>query len=304
MKACIVGLGETGKAITALLVTTFKSTSFTILDPSEHISGRILDLQHAASFNFNTIHINDFKKASNADYIFFCAGVRNQKGASRESTAKTNKALINNVFEQFTPKSSAKIIVVTNPVELITEWISEYFNHTITVVGTGTALDKYRLHWLIHEHTQQPLEKINVDVIGEHGNGMTPIYSQGNIGDQSVSSIIQPEELNEITKALKNAAKTIRITEEATSYGVAQCALEILKAFEHEKPTRFPISIQITEAYKKLLSLEADIFISLPCSISLKGIVPLAPITMNEQELSELKQAAEHILGIDREMRV
>lgn len=303
MKTCIVGLGETGKAIAALLITTFKSTSLTILDPSEHISGRILDLQHAASFNFNTIHINDFEKASNADYIFFCAGVRNPKGATRESTAKTNKMLIGKVFENFTPKPSTKIIVVTNPVELITEWISEYFNHNITVVGTGTALDKYRLHWLIHEHTQQPLEEIIVDVIGEHGDGMTPIYSQGSVGNQQISSIIQPEQLYQITQTLKNAAKTIRITEEATSYGVAQCALVILEAFEHKNPTLLPVSIQITEAYKQLLAIEADIFISLPCSISSKGVIPLPPLTMNEQELSEFKKAAEHILGVEKEMR-
>jgi malate/lactate dehydrogenase len=303
MKTCIVGLGETGKAITALLITTFKNSSLTIIDPSDHISGRLLDLKHAASFTNSTIALNDYKKASEAQYIFFCAGVRNQKDQDRASTAKTNKALINAVFSNFQPHPEAKIIVVTNPVELITEWISEYFNNKLTVVGTGTGLDQYRLKWIIHEYTNTPLALVEVPVIGEHGEGMTPIYSLGKIGNRPAEEVFSETERTTLTQQLKKSAKTIRITEEATSYGVAQCALYILHAFEKSEPTTLPVSVEITAAYQKLLEIEAPIFISIPCEISSNGITKLTPPIVNALELEQLNKAAAHILGVDKETK-
>ncbi|MEQ8924939.1 MAG: hypothetical protein RLO81_03950 [Fulvivirga sp.] len=49
-------------------------------------------------------------------------------------------------------KPDVIVIASTNPVELVAQWISEYYNHRIKVFGSGTSIDTYRLNYLLGKH--------------------------------------------------------------------------------------------------------------------------------------------------------
>lgn len=300
MKTCIIGLGETGKAIAALLINKYSHSSVTILDPSASISGRLLDLQHAASFTENYIYINDFERASESEYIFYCAGIRNKKSQDRSTTAKTNKKLLIHILGQFSPIKNAKIIVLTNPVESVTGWIDDILNKNNIVVGTGTYLDQYRLKWILHQYNQSPFQSIEIDVLGEHGEGMTPIYSSATIENKKLTSLLTEKKQDQITAELKKSAETIRLTEKATSYGVAQCALQILEAFESNLTKKLTLSTEITKEYQQLLGIKEQFYFSIPCEISTRGLKKMAPLKMNSKELTSLITAAHNIISISK----
>lgn len=303
MHITIIGLGETGVTIGALLNQQVKNSYVHVLDTDEQVQGRFLDLQHAAAYANNVISLNDFKNVGLSDYVFYCAGFRNTKLDDRLSVAKKNKALINTIFTQFKLKKTCKIIVLTNPVELITEWLSEYFDHELTVVGTGTDLDTYRFKFLISDHLGFQPKHIAINVVGEHGEDMVTHLSQGKINEKPVEHFLSTEEIEKLIQELKNSATTIRKTEEATKFGVAQCAVAIMKSFESETPQSHVLSLAMNDNWKKELGLKEDIFFSQPCSVSYRGVKIDDSFSFTHLEKKQLVHASQKIAKADQENR-
>lgn len=300
MNICIVGFGETGVTIASLINAQKSGVVFNVLDPSEYISGRVLDLKHAIVDQNNELHLNNFNSAANADFLFYCAGVRNEKGADRSSVVKANKDIIRQVFDNFDLKNSCKIIVVTNPVELISQWISECFNHQLTVVGTGTGLDTVRLISLLSEQLKIAPDKIETSVIGEHGSHMVPVYSRTTINKRPLAEYLNSEGLLKLTSDLKGVATEIRKTEEATKFGVGQFAVGVMNRFLSSVPTIIPLSVCCSEAYQKELAINEKLFLSLPCKIANNTVEVVSPIKLNKEELTQFQKAVQELLRINK----
>jgi L-lactate dehydrogenase len=295
MQVAIIGFGETGSCITSLIIHQFSNIKIHVLDPAEDVCGRLLDMQHAAAFRNIEIILNHPDALAVADYIFYCAGSRNAKDGDRISVTQQNKELIEVIFGDAQLKSSAKIIVVTNPVELITTWISEYFNHKISVVGTGTLLDTYRLKFLISRTLNVFANDIEIAVLGEHGQGMTPLFSRATVKSQLIQTLMDKTTLAQLTQELKDSAKNIRLTEEATKYGVSECALVLMNQFERTSSVRTIASTPVSEEVKQLLAIESSIFFSQECIVSKNGI-EIQPLNqVSAIELNQLKAAAKRL---------
>ena len=298
MKVVIVGFGETGSCITSLLVHQFLNLRIDIIDPSEDISGRFLDIQHAATFRNSEIVLNDPSALTNADYIFYCAGVRNAKDDQRISVTRQNKDLIRVVFADAELKTSAKVIVVTNPVELITTWISEFFQHKIQVIGTGTLLDTYRFKYVVSKKLKVHPREVYTCVIGEHGHGMISILSETKINGVEVEQFLSEGDWKKLTKELKDSARNIRKTEEATKYGVAECAITLMNQFESKIPVKSIASLPVSADSMELLRLTAPVFMSQYCLISKSGVEVLPIPSVSQSELNQLIQMGEHLTSI------
>lgn len=292
MNITVIGCGETGATISALLLSKYKEITLNILDPDENISGRILDLEHAATCNGSEILWNDFSSASNSNYLFFTAGTRGEKGEDRSTKAKENKKLIESIFSQFRPKEHALIITISNPTEVMSYWISEYLEGRNLVVGTGTSLDTYRLQIILAKYFKKPIHYINTMVIGEHGSNMTPIWSQTSQKGNLISEMVGEKQLEDFTTELKNCATTIRKTEVATKYGVSQCAVTILSNYITPNKVKLAISYPTS----KIEQLDSEkIFISWPCKIGNSSISAEENIKLNESETEQLNKAIEAI---------
>lgn len=302
MKFCVIGLGETGVTIASLLASGFPNSELTIIDPADWISGRYLDVAHAASFSNVHMYLNDSSKASEADFFFYCAGVRNEKGEDRLSVIERNKEIIPLAFDGIQPKTTAKIIVVTNPVELITQWISIFFKEKITVVGTGTALDSFRLKYLM-EQKKNILSVISVEVLGEHGASMVPVFSALKMDGESKADFFTEEEKIELHQELVQSATIIRKTEEATKFGVAECAIYIVKAFLSKETIRIPVSIAMSKFWKEKLDFSDDLFVSLSCQISENGISVIDEVNMNEKEWQLFRSSVEKLNKVAKSIK-
>ena len=298
---CIIGLGETGVTIGALFNHHFSNNAIHVLDPSDSVAGRLLDLQHAGAYRNNQFTWNDFSAAASADIIFYCAGFRNAKEGDRLSLAKKNKDLIKTIFDSFVPSESAKIIVVTNPVELITEWISEYFDGQRITVGTGTDLDTFRLKFLLAKRLNVLPFEVNVKVIGEHGDSMVPLYDSAMIKGNKLTSLLSRNELIQLTIDLKNSAKAIRKTEEATKFGVAQCAVEIMNSFFGDQKREHIVSTQLASYYSGLAGISSAVFVSQPCFISNKGLQVRNDIVLSDEEVIQFSHSVQQLIRVENE---
>lgn len=278
----IIGLGEVGSTLCNLLLSR-QGTSINVIDPAS-IDGRILDLNHAATIYNSKIYWNDFDLAKKADVLFYTAGYSNKVNESRNTVAEKNKSLIESIFSQLDLKKECLIVSVSNPVELTSKWIHDISDNT--VIGTGTSLESYRLKFYQEE---LGFRSKNIDdylVIGEHGKRMVPVWT-----NQESTGI----NLKETESKLIESAFTIRQTETATKYGVAQCCVDILNRFEADESTNLPISFKVDNQLMQSLNLSEEIFVSLPCILGSKQITIDQNFIYTPETRERLKAAAQKI---------
>lgn len=292
----IVGIGEVGGLLAALVINHFPAIQLHLIEAHSEIEGKILDLQHAATAQNIEVCINQPEALSQSDYILLTAGFSNPKGVSRNIVAKQNKQIMQDIFDEQELKTDVKIIIVTNPVDIMARIVGEILGHQNQVIGTGTSLDSFRLKHLLAEKFQLHPSKIEALVLGEHGEFMIPLYSQSFVEGKKASKLLSISEKEELNTALKNSATNIRKTESATKYGVAMAVMQILFAFEQKNQiTKFPLSLQISKENKKVLNVVDDIFISALAAIENKQISQLSLEQLEEEELLQLKQACKHL---------
>ncbi len=99
--------------------------------------------------------------------------------ASRDVLARANVA----VFERFANSLARTrgecppvVIIVTNPVELGVAVFAEHLPRT-HVIGMGAYSDSARFRWEIASDLGIRRQRVRGYVLGEHGNGMVPIWS-------------------------------------------------------------------------------------------------------------------------------
>lgn len=295
MNITIVGLGETGVTIAALLIERYEDVKLNIMDPADWVKGRLLDLRHAATMKGIQVTWNDSEAFSNAHYVFFCAGVRNAKGEDRLSIVKENKELIQLIFGACEFQHNPMVIVVTNPVELIATWLFELKSDQLRVLGTGTYLDTERWKYILSRECGISPRIISTSVVGEHGNSMVVLESQTYIDQRPISEHVLPEQLAELKIELKRSAALIRETEEATKFGVAQCAVEIIRHMEADQEVVLPLSRELLLHERDVLGLETAVFASFPTALGRGESRPIDLPNLPENEWGELRDSC-HLL--------
>jgi malate/lactate dehydrogenase len=295
MNFTIIGFGEVGSLVGALINSRFNNSTLNIFDFPEEISGRILDFKHACACNNNTVLVNSIQKVEEANYIIYAAGYCNQVGESRYSVAQRNKDLIHEIFSGIKVNPSTTVIAVTNPVEPVSLWIHQILKGNNLVLGTGTSLDTARLVSILSTHFNCQASEIETLVIGEHGDWMIPLFSQTKINGKSILDLVSDQELKKIEVELKNSARNIRKTEKATKYGVAEVCLQLIIKTLNQQSSKEIVSVHIPDNLKNEFGIKNDLFVSLPVTLASGGFT-YDHFTMNTKEKSEF-QAALHSIS-------
>ena len=300
----IIGIGEVGAIVASLLLSKFTFVTFNLIDVNANeMHGKLLDLEHAAAARNNNIVVNDNALLCQSQTIVYTAGYGNSIGMDRNSVAAHNKEIVHQIFKGKNLLKTAVIIVVTNPVELISHWISELFDHNILVLGTGTSLDTFRLQYLLAKHLNVGVEAVEALVLGEHGKHMIPVFSKCQVSNKTVDALLSEQEKEVLLSALKASATSIRKTEAATKYGVSECVCQIV---EHlmGAANSIPLSIKINAFYKELLQIQEDIFISLPCLVSESGVNIVNSLDYTNKEIQDLKAAANALHSLIQQVEI
>lgn len=294
----IIGIGEVGSTLASLIIDLSENITLNLLDTNSEISGRILDLQHAAASTDKELVYNSHDLLTQSDIIVYTAGYSNAKGASRNTVAHKNKELIYSIFENIELKKECTIIAITNPVELVASWIDEALKYKHQVIGTGTSLDAFRFKHILASTLNASYKETKVLVLGEHGDHMVPSYSNCTVNGIPILELLDMQTLKDLQIQMIQSANTIRLTEAATKYGIAQVTNLLIKTFLRNQQLEVPLSIRINEHYSTLLNITEPIYMSLPCNIKDGRVQISDQIQLSNQEVSELQTAAKAIAKI------
>ena len=185
--------------------------------------------------------------------------------------------------------ADAKVIVITNPVDVITYCIlKESGFPRENVIGIGSGLDSSRFRYLLAKMLQTNQANIESMVLGEHGNSMVPIFSTAKFNGKPIQ--LNEKQISDTTTEVRNYWKPLTEFKGASVFGVAKHSYDIAKAIIKNEKLKIPSSVLVEGEYGL-----SDICIGVPVVIDKNGATKVEKVNLNESELKSLKTSAEII---------
>lgn len=221
----VIGAGRVGRAVTAaavaaglvptvlvhsrrLVEAVALATDVSDLAATQHVPTRIEAVEHPRDLH-----------GCAALVICLRARFSNTHSEARLGGLAANAPLVAELAHQLRGYSG-RVIVVTNPVDLMTRVFAEYSTAPETVVGVGSNLDSARYRALVARLTNVAVPTVTGSVLGEHGSAAT-ICAHAT----RVASLPVELPLARIRRQLHARAEIITAGMDRTQYGPAGAVL-------------------------------------------------------------------------------
>lgn len=188
MKVSIIGGGGlVGSCAAFALQCGGVAREIALLDVNQELAvGQALDLQHGGPSVADQVIVGGgYEHIPTSDVICITAGLRRKPDESRLDLINRNTDLFVQILADVKaagPKQSAIVVVVSNPVDILTYVAAQKLGLPADqVIGLGTQLDTIRFCSLISEQLSAPPTQTKALILGEHGDSMVPIWSSATI---------------------------------------------------------------------------------------------------------------------------
>ncbi len=293
-KVAVIGAGSVGSTIAYTLMVKNLPAEVILIDINlDKEKGEVLDIDDALSFSeTSNVKTGTYKDAENADIIILTAGVAQKPGETRLDLVTKNKAIITSIFKEIGPiKSSAIIIVVSNPVDIIT-----YLSQEISglpknqVLGTGTGLDTARLRSNLSKRFEVDSKQINGFVLGEHGDSEFVAWSTVSVAGKPSKDLLSKEDMDKIADEVKNEVYEIIKDKGATFYGIAMVVTDMVEVIMYNQNEILPVSYRLDKC-----NGVDGVCLGFPAVVGAGGIVKPWALELPDDEKAKLQNSADKI---------
>ena len=287
----MIGAGAVGVACAAAVLQTGVAERLILYDRNaDRARGEALDFEHGSSLlPASRIEGRPLSEATPVDLAIMAAGARPRPGASRMEVLDQNleaAATIADAFEDALPRV---MMVVTNPVDPITEYLTRRFRgRGVGVFGSGTALDSWRLRECLAARLSVHPLNVHAWAIGEHGLSMVLPYSCVRVGPFTLEQMAErhgaPLDLDEVDRYVRHAGPRVHELKGSTTSAIALVAARLAFHVLREHDYLIPVSVPV----------EDGLCASLPARLGPAGAgEPLMPeLSADEDEAWEASLAA------------
>ena len=294
----IVGAGAVGATFAYAMAQNGAAEEICLIDLNEELcKGQVLDLAHGLPF-YPTIDIyaGTEEDYADADVIVITAGAAQKKGETRLDLLKKNSAIIEGIVDQITAQGSkATIVVVTNPVDILTKIALERSGWDRgRVIGSGTVLDSSRFKFLLSEFFDVYVGSIHAYILGEHGDSEFAAWSMANISGVQLDEYSKqlgiqnwPKKKKEIEQEVRESAYHIIDYKGATNFGVGLALVQIVSAILKDQRRVLTVSYHLEDEYDI-----SDICLATPCLISQNGVESIVGTELTDEEQKKLVRSA------------
>jgi L-lactate dehydrogenase len=274
MKVAVVGLGRVGSRIAFCLMENKNIDEIMLINRTMETSeGLYLELSSAFPDLAKKLKVSYFEDAEKADIVVIASGIPQFPLQKRIELLKTNEKIINEVFDMIKINKSAILLVITNPVDIITyiAWKRSGLKPN-QVIGFGGSLDTNRLKFLISKETGKEPSKIDCYVVGEHGEDQIPIFKE------------EVLDRNEIIYGVRNYVLDVISKVGASTFAPSKLTAEMVDAIIKDEKKVFCVS-----HYDK----SHGMYVTWPCIIGRSGIIKTFDLKLTDDESKELEKLIE-----------
>jgi L-lactate dehydrogenase len=257
--------------------------------------GQALDLLHGSSLTADQhIRAVDYTAIPESDVICITAGLRRKPDESRLDLINRNVELFLGILSQVKaagPKKDAIVLVVSNPVDVLTYLATKTLGLPSTqVIGLGTQLDSARFRSLIAEALKLPPTQVSATILGEHGDSMVPLWSVAQAAGLPLEKY--PGWTSTTADALfaktrGSGAEVIKLKGGA-GFAVGIAIRDVIHAIALDQKRILPVASLVNGPYGI-----KDVCISIPTVVGRKGVEKQLEIDLWPKEVSALQHSAQ-----------
>ena len=297
MKVTIVGSGFVGQT-TAMRVLQKGIAEVVLTDIVEGLpQGLALDMMESAPverFEPLITGTNDYADAAGSDVVVITAGFPRQPGMSRMDLLGKNAAIIRSVVEQIAPASSeAIIVVVTNPLDEMTALAAEVSGFPKDrVVGMAGVLDSARLRYFIAEELGVSPLVVEAMTLGSHGDAMIALPRHATVDGRPLPELADEATLERLFQRTRDGgAEIVALLKKGSAYYAPSASVaKMIEAIAGRTDEILPVCAWATGQY----GIE-DTYVGLPVRLGPGGVEEIVELDLNEDELAQLRAAADGI---------
>jgi len=298
-KVVIVGAGAVGATYAYALSQSGLAEEIVLIDKNEDlVKGQVLDLLHGQPF-IPTVKI---RAGSSEDYtdarmIVITAGAAQKPGETRLQLLQKNAGIVKSISREIVEKKSeGLILVVTNPVDIMTYVaIKETGWDRHRILGSGTVLDSARFRHLLSQHCGVDVHNVHAYILGEHGDSEFAAWSLTNIAGMQMDQycplcnncIDWKSVRKNIEQNVRKSAYHIIDAKGSTHFAVGLALVRITASILRTQNSVLTVSVLLDGEFGL-----SDVYLSVPSIISDKGVVKIMSTSLLPVELRLLEKSA------------
>ncbi len=290
----IIGSGKVGSAIAFLCGSSGLDNIILVNRSEKKAIGEALDISNAipASSSISISGSSDYSKIKDSDVIVIAASLKAHM-QSRSEIMLDQAILIRKIGKEIaTHAPDAKILMVTNPVDVLTYVIQKESKlASKNVLGVAASLDSSRFRYQLSREFATNQSKItDAIVMGEHDDSMVPIFSYAKFDGKPVSELLSAEQKSRITTEVRNYWKCLRDYKGNSVFGIAKNTFDLVKCIIKNETTNLPASVLLGGQYGL-----SGVCVGVPLTVNNGGVVQINQLEITENEKNSLHQSASNV---------
>ncbi|HEY0447804.1 malate dehydrogenase, partial [Actinophytocola sp.] len=295
-RVVVVGAGHVGMITALRLADADVFGEIVLVDIDEgRAAGIALDLTHTAAlggFGTRVRGTATVADAGPADYVVITAGRPRQPGMSRSDLVGTNAAIVGDVAREVARTSPAAVlVVVTNPLDEMTQhaWRESGFPPE-RVLGMAGVLDTARFQALAALTGVDRADRIGAVALGSHGEEMVIPLSQASTPRGPLADQV-PDLDAVVDRARGSGAEVVGLLRSGSAFlAPGTSAARMVLAMVHDTGEVMPAAVLADGTYGI-----RDVYVGLPVRLGRRGVKEIVELSLEQDELAALRQAADRI---------
>ena len=293
-KVGIIGAGFVGATAAYAMMLNGTCSEIVLIDRDEpRAKAEAADIAHGAPLAKGVrAYAGDYKDLTGAVLVVIAAGSNQKPGESRLNLLARNAAILASIVPQVVQAApDAVVLLVSNPVDIMTSIARALHPNPSLVMGSGTILDSARFRQLIGERAGVNARYVHSYVMGEHGDSSVMCWSGALIAGMPVATFMSERQIpwddkikEGIAYDVRNAALAIIAGKHATYYGIGIAVNSLADAIINDRHAVYTASGGC--AFD-------DVCLSLPRLIGRKGILETLMPPLNKEESVALSHSAQ-----------
>jgi L-lactate dehydrogenase len=298
-KVAVIGAGFVGASIVYSLMIKGLAHEIVLIERSdrfEKCEAEVNDIRHGMPhMGSSNIYRGGYSDIKDCDLIIFTAGRNRLPNETRLDMTADNIGIASEAADEIKKfYTKGVILVVTNPVDVITRYMTERLGLPDGMVfGTGCVLDSSRLINVIADYVGLSSDVVSAQVIGEHGESQIALWSKATIAGMPIAEYCEMTGLSftdgdklTIESRVRQMGTEIIKGKGRTHYGIATCVCYIADAVLNRRAT----IVSVTSVLKGEYNIDG-VAMSLPSLICSNGVERRLTDRLNDDEFARLRKS-------------
>jgi malate dehydrogenase len=294
-KLAVLGAGNVGGTLAQRLAELDVADELVLIDIVDGLpQGKALDIQESApilGFSTRLTGSTSLDALAGADIVVETAGLARKPGMSRSDLLLKNADILRDhalAVKAHAPQ--ATVIVVTNPVDVMTYWFRKVAGLPAPrVFGESGTLDTARFRWFVAEALHVAPRDVIGFVLGTHGDTMVPVLSHTSVSGVPLTKLLPASQLDAIVARTKTGGGEIvnLLKMGSAFYAPSAAQAEMVAAVARNGHRLVGVTAHLSGEY----GLQ-DLCLGVPVILGRAGVEKVVEVTLTDAERQAFEASA------------